>query len=130
MTSSVAVRLRWKARRIWCCLASSREKTVICRGTPISPVSRRLTSTLPSEPVPPVTTKLLSLRSMNPLFKTQCGAYLFVGRRVAAQRRDHLRPRRRADAGLRAEARGGEAPVADERLVRLDADAQAVNLFD
>src|SRR5438105_7530502 len=123
MTSSVAVRLRWKARRIWCCLASSREKTVIWRGSPASPVSRRLTRTLPSEPVPPVTTTLLSLGSMNP-------PNLFVRRRVVAHAPDHLRPRGRADAGLAAEARAVEAAVTDERLVRLDADAQPVNLLD
>src|ERR687887_2556798 len=119
MTSSVAVRLCWKARSIWCCLASSREKTVIWRGSPISPVSRRLTRTLPSEPVPPVTTTLLSLRSIGP-------PDFVVRRRVGAQAPDHLGPRGRPDAGLAAEARAVEAAVAGERLVRLDLDPQPV----
>src|SRR5690242_14404151 len=72
MTSSVASGLRWKARRIWCCLASSRENTVTERGSPISPPSNRRTSTFPSEPVPPVTTTLLSLRTIEYLsFETE-----------------------------------------------------------
>src|SRR5436305_979449 len=120
MTSSVAVRLRWKASRIWCCLASSREKTVIWRGNPISPVRSRLTSTLPSEPVPPVTTTLLSLRNIGP-------PNLVIRRRVFAHPLDHLRPRRGDDARRLPEARAVEAADVYETVVRLYTDAQTVN---
>src|SRR2546423_2095602 len=121
MTSSVAVRRRSKARRIECCLASSREKTVICVGKPTSPVSSLRASTLPSEPVPPVTTTLLPVSIIPDLL---------VGSFVARHPLDHLRPGGRREARLASEPRAVEAAVADELAVRLDLRVEAEGGLD
>src|ERR1044072_7695044 len=121
MTSSVAVRSRSKARRIECCLASSREKTVTCAGRPTSPVSRRLTSTLPSEPVPPVTTTLLPV-SMIPNFLVRSG--------VVRHALYHPGPRPRRKARLAPEPRAVETTVADEFVVGLNLRVEPVRVPD
>src|SRR5437870_11002128 len=121
MTSSVGARRFWKARRIECCLASSREKTVICCGSPISPVSRRRTRTLPKEPVPPVTSTFLSL-SINP-------PNFVVGRCVIVHPLDHLGPRRSLKPCRRVKARAIQAAVADKCLIWLDINRKSVSLL-
>src|ERR1044072_4456212 len=121
MTSSVAVRSRSKARRIECCLASSREKTVTCAGRPTSPVSRRFTSTLPSEPVPPVTTTLLPV-SMIPNFLVRSG--------VVRHALYHLGPRPRRKARLAPKPRAVEAAAADEFVVGLNLRVEPVRVPD
>src|SRR5688572_10808805 len=56
MISSVLAFLWRYETRISCCLASSRERTTILRGTPSSPERSRRTRIFPRDPVPPVTT--------------------------------------------------------------------------
>src|SRR4051812_21876326 len=62
MTSSVARGRCCSSRRIACCFASSREKTMTLRGEPAVPFRRRSTSARPSDPVPPVMTTVASSR--------------------------------------------------------------------
>src|SRR5450756_2350356 len=101
-----------------CCLASSREKTTILAGWPISPLSRRRTSTWPSEPVPPVISTRL------PLSGYMGQPPLVVGGRVCSQFGYHLRPGGDAVAGRAHEALGAEAAVARRVVVRVDLDVE------
>src|SRR5882757_5214556 len=80
-------------RRIACCFASSRENTMTFLGVPISPPRIRRTSTLPSEPVPPVIR--IRLRS-----NSTVDAPLTVGRRIGREVVHHFAPGRRCQAGI------------------------------
>src|SRR3954447_4611007 len=111
MTSSVASRLCRYERRMSCCFASSRERTVTCRGVPSSPVSSRRTTACPNDPVPPVTSTFLVSSIQSPLF---------VRSLVRRQRADHVRPRRRRDIQDPPQRRAVEPPIDDRLGLRLD----------
>src|SRR5207302_1179232 len=102
--------------------ASSREKTVIFLGRPSSPVSKRRTRTLPSEPVPPVTTIFLSVSNRPPKFRIRSG--------IVEQSRNHIRPTWRDKTGRLKKTSAVQAPVANERVIRFDLHVQAAHLFD
>src|SRR4030095_10709558 len=70
--------------RISCCLASSRENTMIFFGVPSSPLSTRRTNVLPMEPVPPVTRTLLP-------------SNMVISRRRISRRASRTRALQRAD---------------------------------
>src|SRR5882672_7245020 len=125
MTSSVEERRRWKARRIECCLASSREKTVICFGSPISPERSRRTSTFPSEPVPPVTTTRLSASIVSPNLVPN----LVIGSCVRRHPFDHLRPRSRNESSGLSKSLAVKTAIANESFVWLDLDVHCKGLF-
>src|ERR1043166_7826094 len=117
-TSSVVTLLCRYDRRIECCLASSRETTRPFRGVPCSPLKRRRPSPLPSEPVPPVTSTVLSSNSIG---GSPCG----IGCRVGRQCRHHFAPRRRRASGCAPEPLAIEV-AADHRTVhRFDRDVAA-----
>src|SRR5664279_4233132 len=107
-----------------CCLASSRENTTILAGWPISPPSRRRTSTWPSEPVPPVISTCL------PLSGYMGQPPLVVGCRVGGQLGHHLFPGGDVVAGGCHEARGTEAAVAGFVFKRLDLDVERQRVFE
>src|SRR5207249_4345279 len=90
---------------------------------PSSPVSKRFTSTFPSEPVPPVTTILLSLSTIHP-------PKFLVRRRIGSHLLDHLGPRGGLNTGRLAKKRTVQTTVADERFIRLDLDGKSVSLLD
>src|SRR5689334_25440646 len=121
MTSSVALRKRSNARRIECCFASSREKTVICCGNPISPDNSRRTKTFPSDPVPPVTNTRLSVSMISP--------ELVISRGILAHLLDHLWPCLRRPTRFVTESIRVETTVADERIIRPDLYIQFKGLF-
>src|SRR6476646_4890744 len=121
MTSSVALRKRSKARRIVCCLASSREKTVIWCGTPSSPDNSRRTKTFPSDPVPPVTNSRLPVSITSP--------ELIVAGGILSHLLDHLWPAVRRPTGFASDSIGVKTAVADERIFGHDFDIQSKCLF-
>src|SRR6185503_3545725 len=95
-----------------CCLASSREMTTMRAGMPSSPVSSRLTTAWPSDPVPPVTRTFLPSTSML--------SPLVVGGRVARELFDHRVPRRRGITGRGREPAAVEAAIDRHRGVGPD----------
>src|SRR5450756_538222 len=101
-----------------CCLASSREKTTILAGWPISPLSRRRTSTWPSEPVPPVISTRLPLSGYmgQPPF--------VVGCRVCSHFGHHLLPGGDGVSGGPHETGGTETAVAGWVVEGLDLDVE------
>src|SRR5579884_259680 len=113
--SSVATRRCWEERRIACWRASLRENTTTCRGRPISPSSRRRTSTWPSEPVPPVTTTFLpSSKRISPR----------VRGRPRGKLGHHLLPWRGRPARRLAQRRGVQAAVDAHTIVGHDLDLE------
>src|SRR5689334_20110619 len=102
--SSVAACACFHAVFIPYCFASSREKTMILLGAPISRRSRRRISDWPSEPVPPVTS---TTAPSSGCFIALLGSQVVVEHRV---------PGRRLDPGGRADTALVERPV-DDRLV-------------
>src|SRR5215213_9896312 len=121
--SSVAATRFLYCSRMSCCFASSRENTVTRRGRPISPPRRRRMSTLPREPVPPVTTMCLPSsgrvrsRSTACPFVVRCG----IGRQLG----DHCRPRGRAVSRRVHEPARVECAVTQEGVVRHEGDVEA-----
>src|SRR5687768_17468935 len=113
MMSSVASLRRMNESRISCCLASSRENTVIRAGTPSSPVSRRRTIAWPSDPVPPVTNTFLpstSIQSSPPVIWRGVGGHLV----------DHRRPVRRLVRGRGPEPASVQAAIDANGIIRVD----------
>src|SRR5262249_27543106 len=108
--------------RMACCFASSREKMTIFLGLPSSPDRRRRISIMPSEPVPPVTTTVLSVSMM--AFIPQ------IMYRLLMHVLNHCRPGRRCKARLRCEALSIQAAVNIDRLIRHDVDVDVVDLLD
>src|SRR5579859_2062649 len=110
MTSSVAAARFAKAKRMSYCFASSRERTMIRAGLPHSPVRILRVSTLPSDPVPPVTS--MRLPSNGGLISP--GVIVL---RVLDQLVEHFVPGRNRDPCVLDEARSIETSVAYIRLV-------------
>ena len=118
MISSVAAARCWYSTRMKCCLASSREKTMILAGRPISPDESRRTSTLPSEPVPPV---------MRIRFPSRVSSWchpFFVGSWILGQMLDQHGPRRRDVPCRLPEFVTPHAAVRDLSVVRHDFDVE------
>src|SRR4029079_11080720 len=104
--SSVAACACFHAVFMAYCFASSREKTMILLGAPISRRSSRRTSDWPREPVPPVTSTTAP----------SSGCFIALLRCQVVV--EHLVPGRRLDAGRGAEAAPGEPPRHGGRVPR------------
>src|SRR5579859_4183600 len=105
------------------CLASSRENTMMRAGRPISPVSRRFTRVLPSEPVPPVIRILFPSRGSTSISP-------FVGGGVLRELRNQISPGRRLIADRSAELVALHAAIANLRVVGDDFDVELVSFAE
>src|SRR6187200_2553518 len=110
--SSVAACACFHAVFMAYCFASSREKTMILLGAPISRRSSRRTSDWPREPVPPVTSTTAP----------SSGCFIALPRCQVVV--EHLVPGRRLDAGRGAEAARVERPVQGGLVHRADGAIQ------
>src|SRR5579863_2961933 len=121
MISSVAAVLCWYSMRMKCCLASSREKTMIFAGSPARPERNRRTRVFPSDPVPP----MMRMRLPSKHFIFECPP-LLVRSLVIRQPCHECGPSRAHIPGRAAEFLSVHAPVTRVLVVRNDLYVQFV----
>src|SRR5580704_3870795 len=123
MISSVAAVLFWYSMRMKCCLASSREKTMIFAGSPPRPERKRRTSVFPSDPVPPM--MRMRLPSKHFMFESPP---LLVWRLIIRELCRQFQPSRTHIAGCCAQLFSIHAAVAADFVVRNDYHVQRVRV--
>src|SRR5271156_3169459 len=123
MISSVAAVLFWYSMRMKCCLASSREKTMIFAGSPARPDRNRRTNVFPSDPVPPM--MRMRLPSKHFMFESPP---LCVWRLITREILRKLRPCRSHISGRHAELFSIHAAIAEELVVREDFHIQRIRV--
>src|SRR3984957_9455200 len=104
-----------------CCLASSRERTMILAGLPALPSRNRRTSVFPSDPVPPV----ISIRLPSKCLIGVLSPFV-VGRIVICEVRNQLRPWRGNAARRLRELFSFHAPVAEKTWIRGNFNVKSV----